>query len=176
MDDKSNNSTNVVNGGLPANPSAHEGRVGQLDVQDHEQGNLMDSSDGASVGFGPWNMVLVERAQKRWFPMKMERKYKENLLLFKSQQGTVKEASNDARSEPVVIETIFGNHDFMQGLGKQLHSSTNEANDEKEKHAIANEKKKIGRPKKSLINVTDSKVSAAQNVDVSGPKTKLRET
>ncbi|VVA22843.1 PREDICTED: reverse mRNAase [Prunus dulcis] len=64
----------------------------------------------------------------------------------------------------------------MQGSGKQLDSSTKEANDSKEKHAFANGKNKKGRPKKSLNNITDSKVNGAQNGDVLGTKTKLHET
>ncbi|CAB4290537.1 unnamed protein product [Prunus armeniaca] len=183
-----NNSTDEVNGGLPANPSANEGRVGQMDLQDHERGNLMDSTDGASVGFGPWNMVVGRNGLKKVVSNDNGKKVQGKPsvvqvptgsrfdILRQNDSGTVKEASNDARNEPVTTETIFGNHDFMQGLGKQLDSSTKEANDAKEKHAIANGKKKIGRPKKSLNNVIDSKVSAAQNGDVSGPKTKLCET
>ncbi|CAL8176624.1 unnamed protein product [Prunus armeniaca] len=188
VDDKSDNSTDEVNGGLPANPSANEGRVGQMDLQDHERGNLMDSTDGASVGFGPWNMVVGRNGLKKVVSNDNGKKVQGKPsvvqvptgsrfdILRQNDSGTVKEASNDARNEPVTTETIFGNHDFMQGLGKQLDSSTKEANDAKEKHAIANGKKKIGRPKKSLNNVIDSKVSAAQNGDVSGPKTKLCET
>lgn len=187
VDDKSNNSTEEVNGGLPANPSANEGRVGHLNLQDHEQGNLMDSSDGASVGFGPWNMVVGRKGSKKVVSNDNGKKIQGKPsviqvtkgsrfdILRQNDAGTVKEVSNDARNEPIASETIFGNHDLRQGLGIQLDSSTKEAHDAKEKHAIANGKKKIGRPKKTLNNITNSKVNAAQNGDVLGPKTKPHE-
>ncbi|KAH0981504.1 hypothetical protein GBA52_008681 [Prunus armeniaca] len=188
VEDKSNNSTNEVNGGLPANPSANEGRVGQLDLQDHERGNIMDSSNGASVGFGPWNMVVGRKGLKKVVSNDNGKKIQGKPsvvqvpkglrfdILRQDDAGTVKEASNDARNEPIATETIFGNHDLMQGLGKQLDSSIKEANDAKEKHVIANGKKKIGIPKKSLNTINNSKVNVAQNGDVLGHKTKLHET
>ncbi|KAI5310974.1 hypothetical protein L3X38_030078 [Prunus dulcis] len=127
VDDKSNNLTDEVNGGLSVNPSVNEGRVGQLDLQDHGRGNLMDSSDSASVGFGPWNMVVGRKGSKKVVSNDNGKKIQGKPyvvqvptgsrfdILRQNDAGTVKEASTDARNEPVATETIFAQNGDVLG-------------------------------------------------------------